>query len=126
MWLYLYAIVPEVLKTGLSNHQLRLEHDLLETPIWRLDPLQQQFCGLSSHFVARLGDCGDARLEDIQPLRIVGAHNLYILGAAEPAYLQGFQNTRHHQEVCGEDGRGRVAAYAGRMAHYKNNIFYYR
>lgn len=38
---YRYAIVPEVLKTGLSNHQFRLKHDLLETSAWRLDPLQQ-------------------------------------------------------------------------------------
>jgi hypothetical protein len=36
-----YAIVPEVLKTGLSNHQFRLKHDLLETSVGRLDPLQQ-------------------------------------------------------------------------------------
>lgn len=61
-----------------------------------------------THFEAGLQNGRDRRIEDVEPLRIIGAHHFHILRTAPPLFPQGSQHASHHQEVGYKDGGRRL------------------
>src|SRR5581483_759551 len=96
-----------------ADAQLVPQHDHLAQvglrPILcRLNHLQEQLRGPASHFVSRLGDCGQPGAEISRPVEVVKSQNTYTLGAGNAKLSKGTHQAESHLVIAAENGRGRV------------------
>lgn len=82
------------------------ENDLGEGAFGIFETGESEVGGVLAHVVGGQGDGGDGGGEDVEPFGIVGAGDFDLLGDRDTAFLEGAEDTGHHEEVGGEDGGG--------------------